>query len=90
MGWRLIVASVFLAILLSCVLWLAYRVIPSKRSLPDTNLPPSLQAPLHGQIPSTVFWTKLPWGEEVRVSPAGPKYPELVVDSSGNLLYPLN
>jgi hypothetical protein len=87
MEWRLLVASAFLAILLACILWLAYRVIPSKKALPDTNLPPSIQVPLYGQVPPAV-WTKMPWGEEVRVSPKIPLYPQLEVDSSGNLLYP--
>jgi hypothetical protein len=88
MGWRLVVASAFLAILLSCVLWLAYRVIPAKQTLPDVNLPQSLQAPLHGQIPDTMIWSKLPWGEEVRVIPPGPKYPQM--DVSGNVLFPFD
>lgn len=88
MGWRIGVAFFFLAVLTYCVLLLAYRIIPAKQTLPDPSLPPTLQAPLYGQIPAD--WTKMPWGEEVRVFPKIPKYPQLEIDSSGNLIYPLN
>jgi hypothetical protein len=88
MGWRLFVGVFFLAVLTYCVLVLAYRVIPAKKTLPDTSLPPSIQAPLYGQIPDTMMWSKLPWGEEVRVIPPGPKYPQM--DMSGNVLFPFD
>ena len=85
--WRLLLSFALLLILLASILSLAYRVIPPVQKLPNTDLPPSIQAPLFGQVPDTVVnWTKMPWGEEVRVFPTIPKYPKL--DISGNLLYP--
>ena len=91
MEWRLGLAFFFLLVLLTVVLLLAYGVIPAIRTLPDTSLEPSLRGPLYGQIPETTLsWTKLPWGEETQVHPMTKKYPQLEVDASGNLLYPLN
>ncbi len=87
--WRLLLSAALLLILLASILSLAYQVIPPVRKLPNLDLPPSIQAPLHGQVPDSVIrWTKMPWGEEVRVFPTIPKYPKLEIDSSGNLLYP--
>lgn len=89
MDWRLGVAGFFLMVLLVCVLILAIQVTPATRSLPGTDLPPGLQAPLHGQIPDTMlYWTKLPWGEVTQVSPKTPKYP--VLDASGTVLFPFD
>ena len=80
MAWRIFLGFIFLSVLLYCVLQVAYATVPQTTNLPDLRA---------SQPEAPAYWTKMPYGEEVRVFP---KFPTLSfnLDSSGNMIYPYN